>query len=1037
MSLRLPETIIVAALAYCFMALGVVITGRRPSGILQHNQAFLVGLSAAAMSLFPLSVLLANRALLAILAVLLWAGVREFRHRSLRVASVHIPAVCTSRKNWLPLTILSMVTVIFVYLNWRVAFAWDGYQVWATKALFLHERGGLTPYPFYPDTYERLVDYPSMIPLYQSLVTYLRGEFIWESVKPVFFPFFLSLLISTYHAATGLVDCHRALWAAALVPLAPGISMLTSAGGYVDMPQAVFVAAVTAALLCRAQSEPTGLRDPVPWLMAGMTAVKSEGLILFVITCGVILLAWRAEGDVRSKLKANSAAILLALSAPVLKFLLLRWNHSQDREFGADMIRTLQRLWDVPFLAYGYLSDFRYWGFLWPSLALAIAVVLWRGTKQERLLGMAAGAAVFAYTGIFYFTNWDLRLHMESAYQRILAQLVPISFLCIIAGVRVLSGLPAVSPGAGRRPAALGKYGKPGIRPIVSATPPVNAEPRSALIAPTRMDRFAPVLAAFIVLIAVARISLTWSVFSQTWDEPGHISCGLQYLLEGRYVFERQHPPLARMAVALGPWLTGANFGPTPAPSRDAAGLDALYAGGQYKNRLSLARAGIIPFLVLGAAVIWVWARRIGGSVGALFALLLFTTSPPVLAHGGVATTDMPSAATLTLALFTLVLWWMRPTLPRSLLLSLTVAVTIYTKYSALAFLPACVMVLLVAEVVRRWRHPTMRRTLTLVSVPWAKLLLICCLCLFLLWAGFLFSFDHIRMGAVVMRWFPTHPELLQYRVPMPEFVDGILEVINHNESGHPAYLLGQYSEKGWWSFFPVALAVKSPIPLLLLCVLAAATLIVSMHRRRTEWWVLLPLLFTAAIMAVAIAGNINIGVRHILAVYPLIAITAGVGAALLFTAGGIRARIAVIALLSWQTINSVTAHPDYLAWFNEFVRTNPEHVLVDSDFDWGQDLDRLAAWTRDQGLKEISLIYFGCTRPAEHGIPGVRILGPGERGSGWIAVSITNLTKMNEAWREFNKGRRAFEWLDAYRPKGRVGRTILLYYVPPDRLSK
>ena len=53
--------------------------------------------------------------------------------------------------------------------------------------------------------------------------------------------------------------------------------------------------------------------------------------------------------------------------------------------------------------------------------------------------------------------------------------------------------------------------------------------------------------------------------------------------------------------------------------------------------------------------------------------------------------------------------------------------------------------------------------------------------------------------------------------LPAPEFFDGIRAAMFHNQNGHPAYLLGQFGTHGWWYYFPVALAVKTPLAFLAL----------------------------------------------------------------------------------------------------------------------------------------------------------------------------------------------------------------------------
>src|SRR5580704_5702530 len=66
----------------------------------------------------------------------------------------------------------------------------------------------------------------------------------------------------------------------------------------------------------------------------------------------------------------------------------------------------------------------------------------------------------------------------------------------------------------------------------------------------------AALLILFLV-VAIARIVSTYKVFNQTWDEAVHVACGMEWLQLGTYNYEDLHPPLARVAVAIGPYLSG------------------------------------------------------------------------------------------------------------------------------------------------------------------------------------------------------------------------------------------------------------------------------------------------------------------------------------------------------------------------------------------------------------------------------------------------------------------------------------------------
>jgi hypothetical protein len=246
--------------------------------------------------------------------------------------------------------------------------------------------------------------------------------------------------------------------------------------------------------------------------------------------------------------------------------------------------------------------------------------------------------------------------------------------------------------------------------------------------------------------------------------------------------------------------------------------------------------------------------------------------------------------------------------------------------------------------------------------------------------------------------------------VPAPEFFDGIRNAIHHNSTGHTAYLLGQVSKTGWWYFFPVALAVKTPIAFLLL--LAWGAYLCWQNRRKVAY--LLPLAFSMGILLPAMTSHVNIGVRHILPIY--IGFSCGAGA---FACQPHRkpAAIVLALLLLWLALAGALHHPDYLSYFNELVGGQPEKVLVDSDLDWRQDAKRLA-----QRLD----VWPGLLHP--------QVIDPLAPVEGWTAVSPT-LAKTTQYGMDY-RFPNLQPWFEYIQPVERVG-SLLPYYVPPGSLRQ
>src|SRR5690242_18242717 len=167
--------------------------------------------------------------------------------------------------------------------------------------------------------------------------------------------------------------------------------------------------------------------------------------------------------------------------------------------------------------------------------------------------------------------------------------------------------------------------------------------------------------------VTVARVVATYPIVSATSDEPAHISCGMEWLQFGTYTYERQHPPLGRIAVALGPYLSGLRSKVKHTPEHDSPtfvfekGYNILYSTGDYDWNLTLARFGNIPFLLLLGAATYAWGRRyFSQAVGAL-AVILTLSLPPILGQAGIATLDLGCAATVTFALYEFLRWLDEP----------------------------------------------------------------------------------------------------------------------------------------------------------------------------------------------------------------------------------------------------------------------------------------------------------------------------------------------------------------------------------------
>ena len=537
-----------------------------------------------------------------------------------------------------------------------------------------------------------------------------------------------------------------------------------------------------------------------------------------------------------------------------------------------------------------------------------------------------------------------------------------------------------------------------------------------------------------------------WRIYSNTWDEPEHLAAGVELLDRGRYEYDTEHPPLARVLLALGPWLAGAHSFGTPPPDGTREGVDILYADGHYWRYLTLARLGTLPFLALLLYATWLWARRLLRTAGAaLLAVLLLISIPPVLGHAGLASLDVAAAATMLLALYALQRWLTSGALGDAARFGLAGGVAVATKFSAVPFVGLALPLLALAQAVvrRRAPPPTAYATGANSARRWgaglalAGLITLATVCAVYAprahnpagvaqrfnWAvAYLLQrpgLDH-QLGVLVGHlWLPRE---------IKEFINGIVAVKAHNDTGHLSYLFGEVRLDGWWYFYLVALAVKTPLPVLIAGPAGAIWLARDGWRGRDTWAMAPALLIATFLVFASSFSRINIGIRHILIVYPFFALGAAYVAQQAWhgvqrlprTRAAPAAAGALLLLLLWQLSTLWRAYPDYLPYFNEAV-PNPEHVLVDSDLDWGQDLRRLELRAAQLAIPRLSIAYRGTADLKREPLPPFVALPPRQPVHGWVAVSALARTR-NSA---------DYAWLTVYRPVEHVGKSIDLYYVP------
>jgi dolichyl-phosphate-mannose-protein mannosyltransferase len=558
--------------------------------------------------------------------------------------------------------------------------------------------------------------------------------------------------------------------------------------------------------------------------------------------------------------------------------------------------------------------------------------------------------------------------------------------------------------------------------------PPVTASAKASTSETRFIDRPRTWALCLIILLLVGilRIVSTYHVFNHTIDEPSHIACGVQWWDEGIYQIETKHAPLARISVALGPYLAGVHA--INAPTWRETYPILTEPGEDYWHVLTLGRIGVLPYFIIGTLVVFFWTKRIFGAISGLIAAAIFTQLPTILAHSAVATTDMALAVTFCWSLYAFTRWMQEPTLRHSVEFGSATGLAICAKFSTFVFFPACAIPVLVMYFVagkKEWGR--------LFRQVW-----IAALCAFLVtWAVYRFSHAPLaRVTAIPDRaavkiFGPTsgvtsavHAITAHVPVPAPEIIDGLRVLHNQVQEGVRSYFFGHTKQGGWWYFFFVAMALKTPFAILVLAVIGSVVAARRYWRDRVNWELAVPLVSAAVIMIITMPANLDSGVRYVMPMFLFVSILAAAGVVTLWTSANRQMvwRTAAGLLCAWFVLSSALSHPDYLSYFNFLAGKDPSRIIVVGDYDWGQDMTRLANYLHQHSIQHISIAYDGFYVPASLDLPDTLKLECRVVPSGWVAVEERRVRLYPECYR----------WIAQQQMVTRVGKTMRLYYVQP-----
>jgi hypothetical protein len=501
-------------------------------------------------------------------------------------------------------------------------------------------------------------------------------------------------------------------------------------------------------------------------------------------------------------------------------------------------------------------------------------------------------------------------------------------------------------------------------------------------------------------------------------DEIDHLTMGYSEWVTHDYRVDTANGDLIKRWASLPLLATGARFpgGPGDAYWRDAdyfkLGEEFFFRSGNNPDRMLL--AGRSMAVLLSAALgllVFAASRRLFGTPGGLLSLLLYALCPVILSQAAVVTTDMSLA--LTLSASTFLVWRLlhRVTWGTLALSGAATGLLFLAKLTAVLIVPVTAVLLALRLVGNEpWRIELGGGARACAGRP-RQLLLAAALLAFhaaaaaaFIWANYEFRFAGSSMPADTrLAWTELPPDprpiapvirsslefLLGHRLLPEGYVRGASAMLILNQ-GRLAFMHGHWSYHGWRTFFPYALAIKTPLVLFAILGLGAWSWLRFPGRRRLLYDSAPWLVLVATVMLAASLQHVDIGLRHILAVYPALYVLAG--SAALAAGGGRWRRSALAAGVLGFSITSFRARPDYLAYVNLLGggTENGYRDLTDGSEDWGLGLPQLKDWldAHDPGNAVPSfLAYRGMDSPEYRGIPSQNLFTAVDRQSRVVAL--------------------------------------------------
>lgn len=535
----------------------------------------------------------------------------------------------------------------------------------------------------------------------------------------------------------------------------------------------------------------------------------------------------------------------------------------------------------------------------------------------------------------------------------------------------------------------------------------------------------------------------------------------------------------------------------------------AKFLFGSGNNPDAIAFAARLPIILIGILLcfmVYLWTRELAGISAGLFALLLIASDPNMLGHSHYVTTDVGIAAFIFIAAYFFVHFLKNPSGKNIILAGIFLGIAELTKFSAVILFPLFGLIALLYGATKLRSDQETSDSSDVISpsslqrifeylLKYAGVVVVSFVVIWALYLVNVWNMPGEVTAEIARAVFPN--DKLVGRIaestvvalsnipvlkPLAHYFLGVFMVFARVAGGNTYYFFGTVTNQATALYFPTVFAFKETLPFLAILffgILYGTRRIIKVTGRGREkgltYWKIFARSFQSHIAQyvmmsfvilyayLSIAGNLNIGFRHLFPILPFLAV---LGTKALFdywkrhrgnhsTWTTVRLVISFTAI--WITLIPILNYPYYLSYFNTAAggHENGYRYITDSNYDWGQDAKRLQKWVADyntcietnqEGSESCRTLTGGKTFPTEEPINVIRVDYFGGSDPeyylkskfegwhsnnvpepGWYAISAGFYQE--SIYKPQSSGDTNYFWLPVDNMIGRAGDSIFIFY--------